>query len=880
MTHQLTRIANRFSLKTLLIAALCLGIFVLFLTKISSSPQQKIQAVWYDNTWLYRQSLVINHAQVSGASSLTDFPILVSLSNTQLKSTGNGGYVGQTDGGDFVFASDSGTKYDHEIEKYDPVNGVLLAWVRIPTLSNSVDTTIYLYYGNAACANQWNTAAVWDSHYVAVWHFAEGIGATIADSKNGHYANLVASSHWITSGKIGNAYNFDGGADGAIVPAAGNAAFNLSAFTVESWVQPNSPAAWSAILYRGNGNTATIQFGRGDSSAGLVVDFGDGSTWHTLENTTALTNSAMNFYATTMDTTTDLQALFKNGDIASSNPSQTGDPSAYGSTYNLGLGIYGDSSGGRFSGIIDEVRLSNIARSRDWLKTEYNNQNAPDTFITPGAQETPTPSPTSTPAPTSAPTSTPTVTSTSGFAAALGSVKTGSTLPLIYFKFDEGQGSVVNNSIPNSPNATIYNATWTNNGQFNRALTFDGAASRVATSGYLFNQIDNWTLSAWIRPADFSTVDQFILYNGDDPSGYGFALNGGGGTNGRLMGIFGYIRWIDSGYNFPAANRWYHVVMVRSSGTVKFYVNGIQTPGTDSGSDPYAPNNYFEIGHQPGQPGRYFSGSIDEVKIYNYALIPEAIKTDYNRSSALSLGSNATNSGSTAPNTSASQNYCIPGDPTPCAPPVGEWNFEEGTGTTAYDTSGNNSHTVFGTGSSAPTWTSGKLGKSLSFNGAQYTKLSNTVNAGNNFTLSGWVKLKALPSSMAQIFRHRKAFRDLYIDINSTGHFNFSFYDASSTLHSVTSASTLNLNQWYFITATYDQAIIKIYLNGIQDTSTLSGTWSPDWTTPLEQNIGGNHYDNMDYVNGSIDNLKIYNYARTPGSDCLGLQQRRSDCLV
>jgi hypothetical protein len=55
---------------------------------------------------------------------------------------------------------------------------------------------------------------------------------------------------------------------------------------------------------------------------------------------------------------------------------------------------FGDASNGvveghydrNYIGAIDEVHISNVALSNDWIKTEYNNQNSPGTFYTIGSQ--------------------------------------------------------------------------------------------------------------------------------------------------------------------------------------------------------------------------------------------------------------------------------------------------------------------------------------------------------------------------------------------------------------------------------------------------------------------------------------------------------------
>jgi hypothetical protein len=46
-----------------------------------------------------------------------------------------------------------------------------------------------------------------------------------------------------------------------------------------------------------------------------------------------------------------------------------------------------DGGWGWFDGILDEVRISNSARSAFWISTEYNNQNSPATFYSLGNQE-------------------------------------------------------------------------------------------------------------------------------------------------------------------------------------------------------------------------------------------------------------------------------------------------------------------------------------------------------------------------------------------------------------------------------------------------------------------------------------------------------------
>ncbi|GAI07252.1 unnamed protein product, partial [marine sediment metagenome] len=104
---------------------------------------------WYDTNWSYRKQISIDYTKVD--ADLTDFPVLISLAS-------DSGLVAhaQSDGDDILFTSSDGTKLSHEIEEFDDSIGKLVAWVKVPTLSSSTDTDIYMYYGNSSASNQQN----------------------------------------------------------------------------------------------------------------------------------------------------------------------------------------------------------------------------------------------------------------------------------------------------------------------------------------------------------------------------------------------------------------------------------------------------------------------------------------------------------------------------------------------------------------------------------------------------------------------------------------------------------------------------------------------------------------------------------------------------
>jgi len=120
----------------------------------------------------YRKKLIISSSQVGGTSDLVDFPVLVSFTHNDLRSTGNSGGVANPSGYDMIFtAADGSTLLDHEMEKYSSTTGEYIGWVRIPALSSTVDTDIYLYFGNSTIFSDQSVNTTWNSNYLAVWHF-------------------------------------------------------------------------------------------------------------------------------------------------------------------------------------------------------------------------------------------------------------------------------------------------------------------------------------------------------------------------------------------------------------------------------------------------------------------------------------------------------------------------------------------------------------------------------------------------------------------------------------------------------------------------------------------------------------------------------------
>src|SRR5690242_3758617 len=167
--------------------------------------------------YAYRRTITIDHTKVPNTDQ-SNFPVLISGTYSYLATVANGGNVQNANGYDVIFTSDTGcaSKLDHEVETYTPTNGAVNYWVRIPTLSHTTDTTIYLCYGNASVTtDQSNKTGVWDANYKGVWHLNENAANTTVSDSTGvnNGTNQVNTSSKSVSGKVGKALTFNGSSD-------------------------------------------------------------------------------------------------------------------------------------------------------------------------------------------------------------------------------------------------------------------------------------------------------------------------------------------------------------------------------------------------------------------------------------------------------------------------------------------------------------------------------------------------------------------------------------------------------------------------------------------------------------------------------------------
>lgn len=341
-----------------------------------SAPRALASENWYNTSWQYRRALTIDHTKVgNGTESQTNFPVLVSLSGLS-NINENGTDIRFT-------SSDRTTELPREIERYS--SGELVAWVKVPTVSHTEDTVIYMYYGNSSAtepsaSSTYGSQNVWDSNFKAVYHLKEtGTNPTVYDSTSNGINS--SSQTWTPgSGKIDGGASLNGTSQYITLPTA--TALNITgSLTIEAYVKTSSYTGNAHIV--GGYNPSSPNNGYAISvtdTSGYQgrLAYWNGSAWK--YGSTVVSDGNWHDVAVTLNGTT-LQ-FYLDGSVDGA--SQTGAaPNSY-----LGSRYLGNiSNRGYVNGIIDEVRISNIARSAGWRKTSYNNQNAPSTFIAVSSEE-------------------------------------------------------------------------------------------------------------------------------------------------------------------------------------------------------------------------------------------------------------------------------------------------------------------------------------------------------------------------------------------------------------------------------------------------------------------------------------------------------------
>jgi glucose/arabinose dehydrogenase/PKD repeat protein len=322
---------------------------------------------WFDPAWTKRRRLVFDNSGQSG--DLVDFPVLVRLDPGRI----DYGSV-NPDGSDLRFADAFGNPLAYDIEEWVP-GGESIVWVRVPLITGgSASDSIFMYYGNPGAASAEDPTSVWID-YAAVWHQDPALADA---SGNGNHGANVGSTD--IAGHLGRARFFDGASR---IDVADHPSLRLvGTATLEAWVRIEDPdqagaprvmskkTPWNGadgynMEYKPGENNATTVGGGGDYIRADGVDLDTG--WHYLATTA--NGGSGSVYVDGVDLTTD----------------STLGPIVAGTT-PFAIGSAADG-GATFYGTLDEVRVSPVERSADWIAAQYLSMS--DAFLSVTAEELP-----------------------------------------------------------------------------------------------------------------------------------------------------------------------------------------------------------------------------------------------------------------------------------------------------------------------------------------------------------------------------------------------------------------------------------------------------------------------------------------------------------
>jgi biopolymer transport protein ExbB len=334
-------------------------------------PVIALAASWWNNDWKYRKEIGfdLTPAGADIAGTPQDVPVLVRLS------LANFSYFTDTksDGSDFrLVASDDKTPLKFHFEKYDAQNQIALLWVRAPQITGGSKTDkIYAYYGNAGAASAADVPGTYDASQSLVLSFSDPSGPPMDSTA---YKNNPTASTAILSpaGLIGGDAKFSGKESITVPATASLRLLPNQGFTASAWLRLEQ--AQQAVVFALSDQGKSLELAV-DGSRMVARATLDGAPV-TVTQSSDLTLSQWHHVALTAGN--GKLILFVDGIAAGSAPVTLTEVGG-----NFTIGAANDA---RFLiGDLDEVEVSKVARSADWIKASARGQGMDANLVVYGA---------------------------------------------------------------------------------------------------------------------------------------------------------------------------------------------------------------------------------------------------------------------------------------------------------------------------------------------------------------------------------------------------------------------------------------------------------------------------------------------------------------
>ncbi|MEZ5196826.1 MAG: LamG-like jellyroll fold domain-containing protein [Bacteroidales bacterium] len=153
------------------------------------------------------------------------------------------------------------------------------------------------------------------------------------------------------------------------------------------------------------------------------------------------------------------------------------------------------------------------------------------------------------------------------------------------------------------------------------ALDFDGVDDFVEVPNFIYPE--DLTIEAWIKPENFDTYQEIIYFIGDHSVQFRMNLDGS-----IVFGEYAWDNWnyVLSGPDLVYLNQWNHIAVSKFGDQVNLYINGVHVGFSQFDNNPLISTLYF--GTRSNAMDRYFSGAIDEVRIWSRSLAQMEIQAN------------------------------------------------------------------------------------------------------------------------------------------------------------------------------------------------------------------------------------------------------------
>jgi hypothetical protein len=674
---------------------------------------------------------------------------------------------------------------------------------------------------------------------VGYWKMDEGTGSTAIDSSgNGYSANWSGTPMW-SNGKYGKSAKIT--TRNTDFMSANTTLVRSFPFTMSAWVNTTYTTNPQDIFILGS-STANVSFYslqvRETNGVVRAYCFNYDTNTTAIAQSTVSVNDGKWHFINAVFTSDTSRYIYVDGVLAGSDTTSCAFDAARINKFAIGRDT--DLANGMSNSSVDEVKIYNYARNQAQIIEDMNAGH---------------------PAPGSPVSS-----------------------AIAHWKLDEGYGTSAQDYSSNSNTLTLSSATsaWTNSGKFNKAWNGNGTLylSRADDSDFDVSATDDYSISLWYKSDNASNPGATeYLFNKANATTAGYAIYAN--TSGNLcFAIDDDTTWSPDVASCTSTDvydaTWHHIVAVRNvtADTTAIYVDGnLRDSDSDTTSATLANSLSLYVGDRDGTDnGDEFNGDLDEIKVYRSALTADQVKIDMNRSSSEVLG--AMGASSDKQPQSAANEYCPPdSSTTACTGPVGEWKLDEKTGTTAYDSSGNG---FTGTLTNSPRWTNGKYNSGADFSGStQYITVSDNASLKpNSITVEFWMYLKNGSDTNARLIDKSDNTNSGYrfvkhqntndcSGVTSNDKISFQINTASLAMECINTASAVSQNTWTHITGTYDGSTIAIYVDGKLSNSRAAVGGNLTYTNTATLDFGSDGGVGFPFV-GTLDNIRIFNYARTP----------------